>query len=103
MIFYQGKACEKLGRQAEARAIFAKLVDYGRTHPDDEVAIDYFAVSLPDFLVFEEDLRIRNQIHCEYMMAPGYLGLGENPQATAHFITDLSHSVYHPRATLHKA
>jgi tetratricopeptide (TPR) repeat protein len=103
MIFYQGKACEKLGRPHEARAIFAKLVDYGQTHLHDAVSIDYFAVSLPDFLVFEEDLRNRNQIHCHYMMALGYLGLGEKDLAVNHFHTVLSQHVYHVGATLHKA
>ena len=39
--------------------------------------MDYFAVSLPDFLVFDEDLQRRNRIHCHYMMALGLLGLGE--------------------------
>ena len=40
----------------EAQAIFQKLVDYGQNHMDDDVKIDYFAISLPDFLVFDEDL-----------------------------------------------
>ena len=47
--------------------------------------MDYFAVSLPDFLVFEDDLDRRNRIHCHYMMALGYLGLGERGQAETHF------------------
>ena len=40
--------------------------------------MDYFAVSLPDFLVFDDDLNGRNRIHCQYMAALGYLGLGES-------------------------
>ena len=75
MILYQGLARYKLNRPAEAQAIFNKLVDYGQCHLHDEIQMDYFAVSLPSFLVFEEDLNQRNRIHCHYMMALGYLGL----------------------------
>ena len=39
--------------------------------------MDYFAVSLPDLQIFEEDLTRRSQIHCHYLMALGYLGKGE--------------------------
>ena len=71
MIFYQGLARSELGQTAEAREIFLKLVDYGQVHMEDEVKIDYFAISLPDFLVFDENLNERNQIHCHYMVALG--------------------------------
>lgn len=42
---------------------------------DDQVEIDYFAVSLPDFLVFDVDLNERNRIHCLFMAVLGYQGL----------------------------
>jgi tetratricopeptide (TPR) repeat protein len=85
MIFYQGLARQKLGREAEARGIFEKLIEYGRAHLDDAVTLDYFAVSLPTFLVFEEDLSLRNRIHCHYMLALGCLGLGDPARADEHF------------------
>jgi len=75
MIYYQGLARRSLGQEDEAECIFQKLVEYGRNHWHDEVQMDYFAVSLPDFLVFEQDLDLRNKIHCHYMMALGYSGL----------------------------
>ncbi len=75
MVFYQGLARQKLQQIDTARAIFEKLVKYGQDHLDDVVRMDYFAVSLPDFLVFDDDLSLRNRIHCHYMMALGYLGL----------------------------
>ncbi len=102
MIFYQGKALEKLGRQAEANAIFQRLISYGFSHIDDHITIDYFAVSLPDFLVFDEDLDKRNRIHCHYMIALGYLGLGKTDEATRNFETVLSQNVYHVGATIHQ-
>jgi tetratricopeptide (TPR) repeat protein len=102
MIFYQGLARGELGQAAEARAIFRKLVDYGQSRMDDEVAIDYFAVSLPDFLVFDEDLGRRNRIHCHYMIALGYTGMGERANADAHYAEVLRMDAYHLGATLHR-
>jgi tetratricopeptide (TPR) repeat protein len=84
-IFCQGIARAKLGRTAEAREIFQKLVDYGKTHLDDDVQMDYFAVSLPTFLVFDEDLQLRNRIHCHYMMGLGLVGLHRMQEAQEHF------------------
>ena len=43
--------------------------------------MDYFAVSLPDLLIWNDSLDRKNEIHCKYMMALGYLGLGEQEKA----------------------
>ena len=43
MIFYRGWACLKLNRNKEARAIFGKLVDYGKTHMNDEVKVGIYS------------------------------------------------------------
>lgn len=77
-IFYQGLALLKLGNEKDANARFNKLIEYANNHINDEVTIDYFAVSLPDLLVFEEDLNVKNKLHCEFMKALGLFGLGKN-------------------------
>jgi tetratricopeptide (TPR) repeat protein len=74
-IFYQGLAWEKLGEPSKAEHIFHNLVGYGEKHRNDEVRIDYFAVSLPDLLIFDDDLQKRNFLHCRYISGLGYLGL----------------------------
>jgi len=102
MIFYQGLAGQALGREAEAQRIFQKLIDYGQVHQHDAVLLDYFAVSLPSFLVFDDDLNERNHIHCDYMMALGYLGLGQHERATAHFDAVLQRDANHPGALSHR-
>lgn len=102
MIFYQGLALHELERGAEAKAIFTQLVDYGQKHHDDEVKMDYFAVSLPDFLVFDVDLQQRHRIHCAYMMALGYTGLGQTEQANALYDDILSQEPFHIGAFLHR-
>lgn len=101
MIFYQGLAWLKLGDAMQARRRFNKLIDYGERHLFDTVKIDYFAVSLPDFLVFEDDLNRRNAIHCHYMMGLGHLGLRELEQARAHLTQVLEMDVNHQGARVH--
>lgn len=76
-IFYQGLALRKLGREAEAHGRFYKLINYGKQHIYDKVVMDYFAVSLPDLLIWEDSLDIKNLIHCKYMLALGYYGMGD--------------------------
>jgi tetratricopeptide (TPR) repeat protein len=102
MIFYQGLARQRLGRDAEARQIFQKLVDYGQAHLDDDVTMDYFAVSLPAFLVFDEDLNQRNRIHCHYVMGLGQLGLGNVEAARQHFNQVLALDANHQGAMAHR-
>lgn len=80
-IFYQGMALLKLGDEKEAQNRFNKLIDYSDTHIDDDVKIDYFAVSLPDLLVFEEDLNKKNRLHCLFMKALGLYGLGKKEES----------------------
>ena len=81
MILYQGLSYQKLGKAGEARARFYRLIDYGEQHLRDEVKIEYFAVSLPEFLIFDEDYTMRNKAHCYYLMALGNMGLGRKNEA----------------------
>ena len=99
-IFYQGLAWNALGEKEKAKLIFSKLVDYGKAHLNDEVKIDYFAVSLPDLLIFEDDLNIRNQTHCYYMMGLGYLGLNKE-EANSSFEKALMNDLMHFGAKTH--
>ena len=80
-IFYQGLALNKLGREGEAHGRFYRLINYGKQHIFEKQIMDYFAVSLPDLLIWEDSLDTKNLIHCKYMLALGYLGLGDNEHA----------------------
>lgn len=73
-IYYQGLALLKLGKVEQANTRFNKLIRFGETHLNDSIRMDYFAVSLPDLMVWEEDLDQKNKVHCYYMMALGYKG-----------------------------
>ena len=95
-------ALEKLDQRELARTIFQRLVAYGEEHLHDEVTMDYFAVSLPNFLVFEDDLSLRNQIHCLYLIALGHLGLGDLTEAKRYFDDILARDPNHLGATLYR-
>ena len=102
MILCKGLAFEKLGEHRAACACFNKLIDYGERHVRDEVRIDYFAVSLPDFLIFEDDLTKRNEAHCYYLMGLGSLGLGNSEKAAACFDEVLRRDPSHQNAILYR-
>ena len=74
-IFYQGLALLKLGRIDEANGRFHKLISYGEKHLFDKIKMDYFAVSLPDLLIWEDNLTVRNIIHCKIYDGIGILGI----------------------------
>ncbi|ALS26482.1 tetratricopeptide repeat containing protein [Paenibacillus sp. 32O-W] len=100
-IFYQGLAWGKLGNAKEGKRRFNKLVDYAEKHLFDEAKIDYFAVSLPDFLVFEDDLNKRNEIHCRYMRGLGLIGLGRSGEAKEQLEQVLRADPSHQGARIH--
>ena len=80
-IFYAALCYRKLGQEDKARSLFNKLISYGKQHLFDHVTMDYFAVSLPDLLIWEDSLDTKNIIHCKYMLALGYYGLGDKAKA----------------------
>ncbi len=102
MILYQGLALQKLGRPAEANARFYKLLDYGEQHVRDAFKMDYFAVSMPDITSFDEDMTVKNQAHCWYLMGLGRLGLGEKEKAEAAFRKALELEPNHQNAQIYQ-
>ena len=70
---------------------------------DDEIQMDYFAVSLPDFLVFDTDLQARNRIHCHFVIGLGFLGQGKLAEAQREFEMVLAQQPDHVGAVVHRA
>lgn len=94
-IYYQGLAWEALGNMDKAHSRYNKLVAHGEKHLFDNCRIDYFAVSLPDLAIWEDDLNTRNQIHCYYVMGLGHLGLDNLKKAKEYLnkvkVLDINH------------
>lgn len=63
--------CEKAFRRGNHRnwasepvatnSRFYKLIRYGEAHIYDEVKMDYFAVSYPEFMIFDENFTRKNK------------------------------------------
>lgn len=83
--YYRALALRQLGREEEAQAALHDLQSYARKHRQDEPTIPYFATSLPNFLLFEDDLNGRNRISCLLLEAYAELGLNRLKQAQALF------------------
>lgn len=101
MVYYQGKAFAKLGDAAESNKRFYILLDYGERHLNEEMKTDYFAVSAPDFQIFEGDLKKRNKAHCHYIMGLAYLGMGRADKAKVNLQKTLEIEPYHQKARIY--
>jgi tetratricopeptide (TPR) repeat protein len=100
-IIYQGLAWLKLGYPEKAENIFSRLAEFADQHFNDQIKIDYFAVSLPDLLVFDTDLNEKNKNHCRYLMGLSELGL-KNYASSANYLTQvLQHDSSHIGAIIH--
>lgn len=94
-IFYAGLAFRALGDEKKARAYFNRLVDYGKQHLHEKVVMDYFAVSLPDLQIWDGSLDESSRIHCLYMLALGYEGLGDKAHSERYLAEAASMNINH--------
>lgn len=92
-IFYAGMCYLKLGEKEKANSLFHKLIDFGKQHIFDHVRMDYFAVSLPDLQVWDSNLDDLNKIHCNFMLALGYYGIGDRKHAKKYLAS--THDINH--------
>lgn len=100
-IFYQGLAFRELGNEAAALKSFHKLISYGEKHLFDHVSYDFFAVSLPEIEVFQDDIQLRNTQYCNYLRALGNLGIHHKEKATELFRDILSRQADYQGAVSH--
>jgi len=84
-IYYQGLAFQQLGNENAARKSFHQLIIYGEKHLFDKVSYDFFAVSLPEIEIYQDDIQLRNTQYCNYLRALGYRGIGKTQKAAALF------------------
>jgi len=75
MTFYKALALRSLGKEAEAESLLKGLLDFASQQMEAVIKIDYFAASLPNFLLFDDDLQKRNRIECLYLRGLAKLGL----------------------------
>ncbi len=95
MFFYQALAAKAMGNTKLARSKFNTLIAYGLENMNKKIEIDYFAVSLPDFLIFDTDLNRKNRVNCSFLAALGYLGLDDIQNAEKYIQSGLSEDTSH--------
>ena len=76
-IYYQGLAFAALGNMELARKSFHQLIMFGERHLFDRVGYDFFAVSMPELEVYQDDMQRRSDDYCRRLAALGRRGLQE--------------------------
>ena len=74
-IYYQGLAFAALGEMEKAKKSFHQLIIFGEQHLFDRVGYDFFAVSMPELEVYQDDIQKRSDDYCRRMMELGRRGL----------------------------
>jgi tetratricopeptide (TPR) repeat protein len=74
---YNALAMMRLGRTDEATQLLRKMLAYAEALMNQEPRIDYFATSLPQMLLFEDDGKKRNAVTSYFLQAQARFGLGE--------------------------
>ena len=77
--YFQAMSLEALDRETEASTLLKKMRAYAEQQMGKEAKIDYFATSLPNLLLFEDELQRRNQLDNLFVLALAELGL-RNPE-----------------------
>jgi tetratricopeptide (TPR) repeat protein len=85
MAYYRALALRRLGREPEAVSLLKQFLDFASRQLDAEVRIDYFATSLPNFLLFDDDLQKRNRAECLFLRGLAKLGLRRIEESAADF------------------
>lgn len=101
-ILYQAKAWQKLGNLDKAGQLLDLLIQTGCQQNTAESGIDYFAVSLPNLLIWDIDLNKSRAVHCLYLQGLGLLGNGDTPAADSLFDEILKSDPGHQGAKFHR-
>lgn len=83
--YYRALALRPLGRNEEAQAELQRLHSYALSRRNLEPVVDYFATSLPNLLLFEDDLHLRNLVDSLILEAFAMLGMGTSNRARSLF------------------
>lgn len=75
--WYRGLALRELGRDEDSESVFRAMIDYADCRKDEPATIDYFATSLPNLLVFDEDLKARRDADADLIATLAHYELGE--------------------------
>ena len=81
MTYYSALAMRQLGQEEEAVKLLTALKEFAAKLHGQRATIDYFATSLPNLLLFDEDLTARQQLRADFLKAQALYGLGQGQEA----------------------
>lgn len=76
-IYWQGLAFRELGDEENAEACFRAILEFGEAHLQDKAEYDFFAVSMPELEVYQDDIQQRSDDYCRELIRLGKAGLRE--------------------------
>jgi tetratricopeptide (TPR) repeat protein len=79
--YFRALALRELGDEEAARKILSELAGFAEEKSKAIAKIDYFATSLPNLLLFDDDLGERNRIESRFLGALAEDGLGDRGKA----------------------
>jgi tetratricopeptide (TPR) repeat protein len=82
---WRALALRALGREVEADAVLRAMLSAARRARHVPARIDYFATSLPSFLLFADDVERRTRVGALVLEGLALLGLGRRPAARRAF------------------
>ena len=77
-IYWMGLAFRELGDEENAEACFRSLLEFGEEHLRDKVGYDFFAVSMPELEVYQDDIQERSDGYCRRLIELGKKGMYGN-------------------------
>jgi tetratricopeptide (TPR) repeat protein len=75
--YYNALALLRIVRTKDASDLLQRLLEFAVALRTEEPKVDYFATSLPQMLLFEDDARRRNAVRADFLEAQARIGLGE--------------------------
>lgn len=81
LTYFRAMSLEALAREIEAMTLLQNMHTHAEQGMAGEVKIDYFATSLPNLLLFEDDLQKRNRVEHFFVMALAELGFRNTTRA----------------------
>ena len=79
--YFRALSLRELGEEHVAHAALSRLAEFAAERMEVEPKIDYFATSLPNMLLFDDDLGKRNRVESQLLSALACHGLGDAEQA----------------------
>jgi tetratricopeptide (TPR) repeat protein len=79
--YFQAQGLRAIGNEEAAQSVFADLLQFAQEKARSEPSIDYFATSLPNLLLFNDDLERRNRLEAQLLMALALHGQGSTAES----------------------